>query len=200
MSTPLVLAETFRSFSDLAEVYKEGVDYRIKRQVGLYAHVAVVAPHGGAIEEPTSRIATDIAGQEFSCYLFEGRRDADNYDALHLTSQYFDEPKCLELIANCDHVVTVHGCEGKRAAVLLGGRDRVLARHIAQALDVEGVQAKLDGHKFTGTARTNICNQGKSKVGVQLELTKALRRSPDSLARVVRAVRRALMEVAGIGP
>lgn len=200
MPTPLVPAKTFRSFADLAAVYEEDVDYSIKRQVGLHPQVAVVAPHGGAIEEPTSKIASDIAGRDFSCYLFEGIRKSKNYKALHLTSEYFDEPKCLELIADCDHVVTVHGCKEGGVEVLLGGRDKELAALIAAALGAEDVQAKLDGHDFTGTARTNICNQGKSKAGVQLELTAALRESPDAVAAVARAVRKVLLQVAGIGP
>lgn len=82
--------------------------------------------------------------------------------------------------------------------VLLGGRDTALAVLIAEALESEGVRARLEGHDFTGTASTNICNQGKSKAGVQLELTKALRASPDAVAGVVRAVRRVLMQAAGI--
>lgn len=198
MAAPLVLAKTFKSFADLAAAYKEGVDYCIKKQTGLHPHIAVVAPHGGAIEPPTSQIASDIAGQEFSCYLFEGIRKSNNYKALHLTSEYFDERKCLELIADCDQVVTVHGCKEGEVEVLLGGRDKALAVLIAEALESEGVRARLEGHDFAGTASTNICNQGKSKVGVQLELTEALRASPDAVAGVVRAVRRVLMQAAVI--
>jgi phage replication-related protein YjqB (UPF0714/DUF867 family) len=198
MAVPLVLAKIFKSFAGLTAAYKEGVDNCIKKQVGLHPHIAVVAPHGGAIEPPTSQIASDIAGQEFSCYRFEGIRKSNNYKALHLTSEYFDERKCLDLIADCDQVVTVHGCKEGGVEVLLGGRDKALAVLIAEALEAEGVPARLDGHDFTGTARTNICNRGKLKAGVQLELTEALRKSPDAVARVVRAVRRVLMKVAGI--
>ncbi|MES2191290.1 MAG: poly-gamma-glutamate hydrolase family protein [Pseudomonadota bacterium] len=100
MATALVLAKTFKSFADLAGAYTEGVDYCIKRHAGLHPSIAVVAPHGGTIEPPTSQIASDIAGQEFSCYLFEGIRKSNNYKTLHLTSEYFDERKCLELIAD----------------------------------------------------------------------------------------------------
>jgi phage replication-related protein YjqB (UPF0714/DUF867 family) len=198
VAAPLVLANTFRSFADLRAVYQEDVDYRINRRVGLHPRIAVVAPHGGAIEPPTSQIASDIAGPDFSCYLFEGVRKSKNYKALHLTSEYFDEPKCLELIADCDQVVTVHGCKEGEVEVLLGGRDKALALLIAEALKAEGVLGRLDGHDFTGTARTNICNLGKSKAGVQLELTEALRVSQDAVAGVVRAVRRVLMQAAGI--
>lgn len=200
MASPLVLAETFKSFADLASAYTEDVDYRITRLIGLHPQIAVVAPHGGAIEEPTSQIATDIAGRDFSCYLFEGIRKSQNYKALHLTSEYFDEPKCLKFIADCEHLVTVHGCKGKTMAVLLGGRDKTLAALIAGALKAEGIQARLDGHKFVATARTNICNQGKSKAGVQLELTEALRETPEAVAGVVRAVRRVLVQTAGTCP
>lgn len=198
MAAPLVLAKTFKSFADLAAVYKEGVDYCIKMQAGLHPHIAVVAPHGGAIERPTSQIASDIAGKEFSCYMFEGIRKSNNYRALHLTSEYFDERRCLELIADCDRVVAVHGRKGGEVEVLLGGRDKALAVLIAKALETEGVRARLGGHDFTGTASTNICNQGKSKAGVQLELTEALRGSPDGVAGVVRAVRSMLMQAAGV--
>ncbi len=82
--------------------------------------------------------------------------------------------------------------------VLLGSLDKALAVLIAAALEAEGVRAKLNGHDFTGTARTNICTQGKSKAGVQLELTDVLRESRNAVAGVVRAVRRVLMQGADI--
>lgn len=196
MSALPAFAKTFTSFKDLEVHYQEGVDYRISVTRGLHPNIAVVAPHGGDIEKPTSRIAAAIARTEFSCYLFAGIREEHNYDALHLASEYFDEPRCLELIAGCDQVVTVHGCKGDEIEVLLGGLDRALAAILAEALADEGVRSRLTGHKFGGTLPTNICNQGKSKAGAQLELTKALRNSPDAIDSVVRAVRRVLLRFA----
>lgn len=193
------LAQNFKSFGDLEAAYKEGVDYRIAISRGHHPQIAVIAPHGGAIERPTSQIAAGIAREDFSCYLFEGIRKAENYRALHLTSEYFNEPRCLELIAECDRVVTVHGCEGDEIAVLLGGLDAELAALIADALATEGVVAKLSGHQFFGTKPTNICNRGSSRAGAQMELTAALRNSPATVASVVRAVRGVLLRLAGPG-
>jgi phage replication-related protein YjqB (UPF0714/DUF867 family) len=53
--------------------------------------VAVIAPHGGGIEPGTSELATAIAGDDFSLYLFEGLKSAGNGE-LHITSTNFDEP------------------------------------------------------------------------------------------------------------
>jgi phage replication-related protein YjqB (UPF0714/DUF867 family) len=125
----------------------------------------------------------------------EGIRKAKNYKALHLTSEFFDEPRCLELIAGCDSVVTVHGCEGDEIAVLLGGLDAELAALVADALAAEEVVAKLSGHQFLGTKPTNICNRGRSAAGAQMELTAALRNSPATVASVVRAVRGVLFRL-----
>lgn len=196
MTSALVLAETFLSFKDLAGVYAEDVDYQIHLSAGLKPKIAVVAPHGGAIEFPTSQVAAAIAGREFSFYSFEGIRAADNYAALHLRSERFDEPRCLELISGCDRVVTVHGCKGVDQAVLLGGRDRALGVEIAAALGAEGIYCNLDGHKFYGSDASNICNRGRSEAGVQLELTSTLRKSPEAVAGVVRAVRNVLLRLA----
>lgn len=189
-------AQNFKSFDDLDAAYKEGVDYRIAISRGHHPQIAVVAPHGGAIERPTSQIAADIARDDFSCYLFEGIRTTKNYRALHLTSEYFDEPRCLELIAGCDRVVTVHGCEGEEIAVLLGGLDAELAALIADSLVSEKIAAMLSGHKFSGTKTTNICNRGRSGAGVQMELTVALRNSPATVASVIRATRGVLLGLA----
>ena len=196
MTSAVVLAETSFLFKNLAGAYAEGVDYQIRLSAGLKPKIAVVAPHGGAIEFPTSRVAAAIAGREFSFYSFEGIRAADNYAALHLRSERFDEPRCLELISGCDHAVTVHGCEGVDQAVLLGGRDKALGVEIASALGVEGIYCNLDGHKFYGTDASNICNRGLSGAGVQLELTSTLRKSPEAVAGVVRAVRNVLLRLA----
>lgn len=49
-------ARNFKSVDDLATAFREGVDYRIAT-CGHHPQVAVIAPHGGAIERPTSQLA-----------------------------------------------------------------------------------------------------------------------------------------------
>jgi len=156
--------------------------------------VAIVAPHGGRIESGTSEIARAIAGDEFSLYLFEGCGPSGNYEALHLTSHWFDESRCLELLAHCDHILTVHGCSGDTAQVLIGGLDAALKTEVAEAIQAAGITVRSTDHPYMGRELKNICNRGRRGVGVQLELTRALRLqgTPHALIRATRGVLLAL--------
>ena len=91
-------AKLYRSYADLAAVQAEGEDYRVVVVPRATSRVAIVAPHGGSIEAHTSSIARQIAGTDLNLYLLEGTRPAGNYQALHLTSHRFDEPRCLMLL------------------------------------------------------------------------------------------------------
>jgi phage replication-related protein YjqB (UPF0714/DUF867 family) len=194
MTSTFVLAETFLLFKDLARACSECVDYQIHLSAGLKPTIAVLAPYGGATKFPTSRVTAAIAGREFSFYSFEGIRVADNYAALHLRSERFDKPSCLELISCCDRVVIFHGCKGAGLAVLLGGPDKVLGEEIAAALGAEGVYCNFDGHTLYGTDAFNISNRGR-RTRAQLELTSALRKSQEAVASVVRAVRNVFLRL-----
>lgn len=193
MTSPPVPAKTFRSFANLARFYCENEDYRITCWPRKDALACIVAPHGGNIETKTSDIARAIAGSEFSLYLFEGIRPTDNYEALHLTSHYFDEPSCLNMLASCDDVVTIHGCSVKGEVVLIGGRDNPLANELLASISETGVKCEIDGHQFPASNPNNICNRGRRKVGVQLELSRDLRQSPN-IRRVELAVRSVLLQ------
>jgi phage replication-related protein YjqB (UPF0714/DUF867 family) len=158
--------------------------------------VAVLAPHGGRIEDGTSEIAQAIAGNDHHLYLLEGRRPSHNYHTLHLTSHRFDEPRCLALLAEAEHVVAVHGCRGTHETVYIGGRDTRLAARIGAHLEAADIPYETDGHPFPGKHPENVCNRGRRGAGVQLEITHPLRRSrrADCLAR---AVRQALQDLLG---
>ncbi|RTL33222.1 MAG: hypothetical protein EKK53_28435 [Burkholderiales bacterium] len=133
------LAKDFGSFADLSAVYEVDKDYRIVLEHRPASMTAVIAPHGGGIEAYTSDIARQIAGQDFSYYLFEGLLKAGNFAALHLSSHRFDEASCLELLSGCDHVVAIHGCGHEGERVLLGGRDAELRRAIGDSLREAGL-------------------------------------------------------------
>ncbi len=186
-------ATGYRGFHDLASAQVRGRDYEIDIRRRPGSEVAIIAPHGGRIEDGTSELARAIAGDDFHLYLFEGTRPSLNYVALHLTSHRFDEPECLSLIAECRYVVALHGCEGTDPRVLLGGRDRALKaaldRHIANA----GFSTETEGHRFPGEHPNNVCNRGLHGRGVQLEVTHPLRRSPGCAARLAAAARSALV-------
>ena len=181
----------FRCYHELAQRYTEGVDYAVHVMTRERSQVAVLAPHGGRIEGRTSEIARLIAGDEHGLYLFEGlRTTGDNFERLHLASQWFDEPRALDLISSCDTVVAVHGYAASGPDVLLGGLNERLKVEIAQALTEIGISCSIEGHRFPGRHPRNICNRGRSGEGVQLELSEELRKAGDwsGLAGAIRAV------------
>jgi len=185
-------ATSYRSFADLQKHQVLGKDYDIVVCHRASSRVAVIAPHGGGIERRTSEIARAISGMDLNLYLFEGiKSSGNNYTALHLTSHRFDEPSCLDLIAQCLFVVSVHGCSGNDKKVLLGGLDLALKAQLADALAHVDVAVETNRHAFPATDRNNICNRGRSQKGVQLEITSALRGSLEE-NRVVSAVRSVL--------
>lgn len=196
MIPPPLLAKNFRSFADLAAAYDEGADYVITRVPRPGSTVGIVVPHGGRIEAHTSDIAIAIAGGDFSLYVFEGTRSTGNYAALHLTSHYFDEPDCLELLATCDDVVAIHGCKVPGEVLLVGGLDNELAVELGAAMTKAGLECFLDGHEFPGTHPNNVCNRGRRGMGVQLELSAALRESSPHKRKLVCAVREVLLRAA----
>jgi phage replication-related protein YjqB (UPF0714/DUF867 family) len=184
--------DRYHCYSELAQHEVEGIDFRRTVFQRPFTAVAVIAPHGGGIESCTSDIVRAIAGEDFNLYLFEGIKKRGNYAALHVTSRCFDEPSCLELLSNCSFVISIHGCVGRDERVFLGGLDHSLKDKVAAGLRLAGVTVQSDGHRFQATDPNNICNRGQSNRGVQLELTKALRRSANA-QRVARAVRAVLL-------
>jgi phage replication-related protein YjqB (UPF0714/DUF867 family) len=185
-------ATRYRGFQDLASAQVRGRDYEIDIRRRPGSDVAIIAPHGGRIEDGTSELARAIAGDDFHLYLFEGTRPSLNYVALHLTSHRFDEPECLSLIAECRYVIALHGCEGSDARVLLGGRDRALKAALDRHITTAGFSTETEGHRFPGEHPNNVCNRGLHGRGVQLEVTHPLRRSPGCAAKLAAATRRAL--------
>jgi phage replication-related protein YjqB (UPF0714/DUF867 family) len=164
----------YECYADLAGTQVEGADFQIHIERRTSSGIAVVAPHGGAIEAGTSEIARAVAGSEFNLYLFEGLRASGSYAALHLTSHRFDEPQCLALLAGCDQVIAIHGCRGAEPEALLGGLDDGLKMRIGAAITAAGIEARLAG-RYPAVHPRNVCNRGRRGAGVQIELTSALR-------------------------
>jgi phage replication-related protein YjqB (UPF0714/DUF867 family) len=166
--------DKYYCYSELAASEKEGKDFERIVCARAGALVAVIAPHAGGIEAKTGVIAQDIAGTEFSFYCFRGLKKKGNRD-LHITSNNFDEPKCVTLVAKHRWVVAIHGCDEQGERVLLGGLDKALINDLASALNDAGIVAKTFGHEYTGTCANNICNIGLTKAGAQFELSLSFR-------------------------
>ncbi len=168
------MADRYRNFAQLRKGETEGIDYRICI-IERKSFAAIIAPHGGRIEPGTSEIAATIAENVHSLYCFEGLRNRHHRD-LHITSTYFDEPQCLDLIARYRVVIAVHGLIGDRKRVVVGGRDVILGNAICAGLRSGGFTSRIvSSGNHAAISPNNICNRGQTGSGVQLEITKGLR-------------------------
>ncbi len=189
--------EEYLNFASLQKGEREGVNFTIavaERQ----SPVAVIAPHGGAIEPATERIAAAIAHEDFSFYCFRAIAAADPSKTLHITSDRFDEPRCQALVAKSDKIISVHGLKDTdKAFIDVGGLDTVLRDAICRSLSQAGfVAIPVSRGAHAGVSPRNICNRGKQNMGIQLEISRALRDSltGDALQRFAAAIRSAVGE------
>ena len=186
---------SYQSFEELAKREAKGQDYRIRGHL-RDGGVLVMAPHGGKIEPGTTEIAEAIADHDYSFYSFEGLK-ADQNSILHIESHLFDEPRALETVENADIVITVHGqIDQKDGYVMIGGLNASLGLEIKRQLETVGVRTREPTEGLQGTDSMNICNRGRSKAGVQLEMSRKmrdlLRADKERLQSFARAVRRAV--------
>jgi len=163
----------YGSFHELARSEVLGRDY-IVRLLRRPSPLAVIAPHGGLIEDGTSELALAIAGAEHSLFCFEGLKVHGRNRELHITSHLFDHPQCLELIAGSPLVLAVHGCRGD-SCIHLGGLDRAFVDALGVELARAGFAVVTDSPRYPGRHPRNICNRGARGAGAQLEVTYDLR-------------------------
>lgn len=164
----------YRSIRELAAAEPPGRAYCIEWRRGS-SSLVVMAIHGGGIEPGTTEIAAAAAGRMHGFYSFTGIKPGGNR-TLHLSSRLFDEPIGVRAAASAETVATVHGCRGQEAAVYLGGRDETLKKTVKAALQGAGFIVSECG-RFPGISVQNICNRGRSGMGIQLELSRGLRSS-----------------------
>lgn len=185
----------YQSFKELADREVEGQDYRIRTDL-RDPSILIMAPHGGRIEPTTEVIAEAIAGADYSFYSFEGLR-ANGNGVLHIESHLFDEPRALQAVRKAEVVITLHGqINQKDGFVMVGGLHDNLRLRIKQQLERVGFETRLPTEGLMGTDPLNICNRGKSKQGVQLEVSRRtrdlLRMDKDRLEIFANAVRKAI--------
>lgn len=170
------MADKYQNFSAMSVREKPRRDYRVRiRNRGSSA--VIVAPHGGGIEPGTSEIAEAIADGDHSFYAFEGIKSRNNRN-LHITSARFDEPRCLALVRASTTAIAVHGEGSEISAVFLGGRDKNTLKRIAKSLRNRGFRVEWhESPTLQGQDPKNICNRVRGGTGVQIELSKGLRRS-----------------------
>ncbi len=166
------MVDFYQCYAELAAAEPEGVHYRVC-VVQRASRIVVLAPHGGRIEPGTSETAALIAAGDFSLYCFEalvpGRQ-------LHITSSRFDEPRGLALVAASDIPIAIHGRadHGDPSTIWMGGLHAELRDAVGFSLASAGFGASND-HHMQGKHPNNICNRGRFRAGVQIELPRSLR-------------------------
>jgi phage replication-related protein YjqB (UPF0714/DUF867 family) len=186
---------SYSSFKKLADCEVEGQDYRIRIEL-RDPRVLILAPHGGRIEPGTVEIAQAIAGTNYSFYAFEGLNKDEN-GRLHIESHLFDEPQALKAVKKANVVITVHGqINQSEEFVMTGGLHTDLRLEIERQLEASGFPTRPPAEGLMGTDPQNICNRGKLRQGVQLEVSRKvrdlLRNDTDRLRIFGEAVRRAI--------
>lgn len=189
------MTRSYQSFKELVDGEVEGRDYRIRINL-RDGPVLVMAPHGGKIEPGTAEVAEAISGTDHSFYSFEGLKTEGN-SVLHIESHLFDERRALRAVEKAAIVVTVHGqLDQKDAFVMVGGLNGRLRFEIKHQLEESGFQTRPPTEGLGGTDPMNICNRGRSKCGVQLEISRKvrdlLRANKHCLQAFAEAVRKAI--------
>lgn len=162
------------SFEELRLDNWQGYDYDVF-VLDRGSPLVLIAPHGGGIEPGTTEIVLAMAGNQYSCYIFNGIR-AQNNHMLHLASTNFDEPQCNELIDHAQMVLAVHGCSGMDDTIYIGGLHTHFKKFLFYRLRNIGFNVQIDGNRHAGSHPRNICNRGSSGRGIQLEISLGLRR------------------------
>ncbi|CAM5486959.1 hypothetical protein SALBM135S_05249 [Streptomyces alboniger] len=171
------MADLYGSWAELAAAEVEGVDYRIRRACPAGADWAAIAIHGGGIEAGSGEMAREVAGTSMRYYELDGMKTSGN-DDLHITSTKYDEPCALALVTTARRCLSFHGYLGADHGPMtaVGGLDAALAAQVTHALRAAGFAASAAGDDLAGTSPANICNKAVGG-GVQLEMSRALRRS-----------------------
>lgn len=168
--------DIYKCFHKLESRQTENTDFRITSYDGPLS-TAVIAIHGGSIEFGTSELATTVAGMKgYDLYTFEGIKSKNNR-FLHVTSTRFDDPVARNLVAKSEKTLSLHGCSGKYPITYIGGLDTELGRKIKDHLETAGFRVRKAPDHLGGKHIKNICNRNSSEMGVQLELTRTLRKS-----------------------
>lgn len=169
-------ADVYSSYKQLAARQTKNQDYRITSYNGP-STTAVIAIHGGKIENGTSKLAKSVANKTGSdLYTFEGLKKGNNF-ILHITSAKFDEPIGKKLVAQSKRTLAIHGCRGSNKVTYVGGLDKALGAKVKAELKKAGFKVATPPSRIAGTHPSNICNENLPNKGVQLELTYEMRQA-----------------------
>lgn len=126
----------------------------------------ILAIHAG-VEPGTDKIARQIAQNDFPLYI--------NKNSIHITSSEFTDEELNELLKQIDVAVSIHGEKTKSESfVMVGGlaidlKNKLEANFIENGITIKNPPEHLDGDNMQ-----NVCNRGRERSGIQLEISRGL--------------------------
>lgn len=173
------MKDTYKKFEHLLSEQPDDFEIKHKNRKSTFL---IFTPHGGGIEQGTSEICKQIAGDSHSYYLFEGK--GNDCKKLHITSTKFDEPNLHIMLSKHKYAISLHGMtnevkKGVSADVYLGGLNKELIEIATKVLIKYGFATtnniKRPHRTLSGTDENNVTNKCSSGVGMQIELSDDLR-------------------------
>lgn len=184
-----------RSYAEILKSgHVPGRDFRVAFGDSKIELCLLIAPHGGGIEPGSSEIMRAVAeAGGWAWYEFAGFLRQGNKQALHITSNEFDEPTLKSMLPQAGFVVAFHGAsESGDPLVYVGGKWKLGRKTFAESINAafgdHGIRAAdaidhaAPAH-LRGLGDGNVTNGGKRAEGVQLEFSRAARNllfPPDS--------------------
>ena len=191
------MGDTYQNFQNLSENQDLDIDFKIECILAENSKILVMAPHGGGIEPYTAPIVKEIAGNDFSYYIFKGIKKNGN-STLHITSHNFDEPTALKAVGLAKILLAVHGWNGDDKFVMVGGRNERLRRSLEDEFEENDYPIKEPHVHSQGRDPKNICNRVQGG-GAQLELSEGFRdmlqNDPTECRRFIEIIRKVLREI-----
>lgn len=139
--------------------------------------IKLFAPHGGCIEPGTRRIVQSLAGETWDYYIFRGtRKNRECHQTLHVSSESYDEVRCMDMARKAILAIAVHGRTGEDPRIEVGGGSREFAFLLCELLRSHGFPAQPAPVAMNGQGPRNFVNFAVQR-GIQLELTNGFRRS-----------------------
>lgn len=185
---PIVALNEYSNFEELKNSVRND-SYKIEVKY-VKSPISIVAPHGGNIEVGTTEMTKIISGDTYNFYTFNGI--PNDSDHLHITSHNFDEPVCIKLVNKSKYVVTIHGCSEQYDVIFIGGRLTEYKNIFAEVLRSHNILVFTDKHRFQGVHKNNVCNLGRLKKGIQIEVSESIRYSDLKLTSVANAIKEAV--------
>ena len=186
--------DRFENMTELLAHLSPDHHYQIQYNNTHNSRVKLFAPHGGCIEPCTGNIVIEIAGERFDYYVFRGIMKKNCFDTLHVPSTRFDEPRCQQMASQAFVAFGIHGCDGEKEYLEIGGGNKALATSLHDCLVEEGYHAIYAPKGRKGEGERNFVNLARHK-GVQLELSSGFRKSlfpdfPRTLQRNPKTIQR----------